>query len=136
MHIVDYQDGRQHLIGPTDSTHRFQFHTLEELRALFQRFGFTVERLQSDPHYVFTLRLHREPTGVGKGAPPSSETHSFACPDCRHPLEERKGSLQCTGCQTEFARRNNVPVLLPRRLQTARLDLAAASFPAPQEALA
>jgi SAM-dependent methyltransferase len=123
MHIVDYQDGRQHLIGPTDSTHRFQFHTLEELRALFQRYGFAVEQLQSDPHYIFTLRFQKQTAGTDELPFSSTERSSFTCPDCRGALDKKESLLRCTECETEFARHDGVPVLLPRRLRSARLDL-------------
>jgi SAM-dependent methyltransferase/uncharacterized protein YbaR (Trm112 family) len=144
MHIVDFQDGRQHRIGPTDSTHRFQFHSLDELQRLFQQQGLSVERLQSDPHYVFTLRREpgtrdeekgmRDEETAGRASPlipcPSSGCprsgripHPFACPDCRAPLQPVDAALRCPACDTRFARHEGVPVLLPRRLRSARLDL-------------
>jgi SAM-dependent methyltransferase len=123
MHIVDYQDGRQHLIGATDSTHRFQFHTLEGLHALFRQHGFVVERLQSDPHYVFTLR--REGARTGSLESPGETQPSWACPDCGGLLTADESTLQCKACDTSFSRLSGVPVLLPRRLRAARLELAA-----------
>jgi SAM-dependent methyltransferase/uncharacterized protein YbaR (Trm112 family) len=122
MHIVDYQDGRQHLIGPTDSTHRFRFHSVEELRALFSRNGLSVERLQSDPHYMFTLRRHGDPAAAGPsgaGAP-----LVFSCPDCRGELNESTDASVCPACETLYPRHGGLRVLLPRRLRAARLNLA------------
>jgi SAM-dependent methyltransferase len=127
MHMVDYQDGRQHLIGATDSTHRFRFHTLEQLRALFREHGFHVERLQSNPHYVFTLRLDKasNPSSAELGSP--ADTRRFACPDCRSPLDGDEGNLTCPGCETRYNSQDGVPVLLPRRLRSTGLELDGAS---------
>lgn len=132
MHIVDFQNGRQRLIGPTDSTHRFYFHSLDELQRLFREHGLSVERLQSDPHYVFTLR--REGVFRSSGATgvtperlnvrtPEHLNTGFACPDCRAPLQPAEAALHCPACDTRFPRRDGVPVLLPRHLRSARLDL-------------
>jgi SAM-dependent methyltransferase len=131
MHIVDFQDGRQHLIGPTDSTHRFRFHTLEELRALFEQHGLAVERLQSNPHYIFTLR--RTQADGGKPEPSVSPSSAVACPDCGNGLTQEEEALRCGACDMEFTRRSGVPVLLPRRLRAARLDLDGAPAPSPRE---
>jgi SAM-dependent methyltransferase/uncharacterized protein YbaR (Trm112 family) len=120
MHIVDYQDGRQHLIGPTDSTHRFRFHSLDELQSLFERHGLTVERLQSDPHYMFTLR-RQERQEPGR-LPAADSSLVFACPDCHAGLEESAESITCPACGTGFPRQDGLRVLLPRRLRAARLD--------------
>jgi SAM-dependent methyltransferase len=129
MHIVDYQDGRQHLIGATDSTHRFQFHTLEGLHALFRQHGFVVERLQSDPHYVFTLRRGGERAATldarGEAGTP------WACPDCGGLLTAENSTMRCEACDARFPQSAGVPVLLPRRLRAARLELVAAGAPAP-----
>jgi uncharacterized protein YbaR (Trm112 family) len=140
MHIVDFQNGRQHRIGPTDSTHRFQFHSLDELQRLFQQHGLSVERLQSDPHYVFTLRREGDArcSGVqvfrcsGEADParehlntrtPEHLSSEFACPDCRAPLQPADAVLHCPTCETLFRHHEGVPVLLPRHLRSARLDL-------------
>jgi SAM-dependent methyltransferase len=134
MHIVDFQEGRQHLIGPTDSTHRFEFHSLDDLKRLFQQHGLSVERLQSDPHYIFTLRRDGKTRDEEsrmrdqETAPPHPSSlipHPFACPDCQGLLEAADTALHCPACDTGFARREGVPVLLPRHLRSARLDLAA-----------
>jgi SAM-dependent methyltransferase/uncharacterized protein YbaR (Trm112 family) len=122
MHIVDFQDGRQHMIGPTDSTHRFRFHSVAELKALFERHGLAVERLRSHPHYMFTLRR------VGSGEPGLQATSVgtiLACPDCRGALADGVDGLCCSSCGSSFPRLDGVPVLLPRRLRSARLDLVA-----------
>jgi SAM-dependent methyltransferase len=130
MHIVDYQDDRQHLIGPTDSTHRFQFHTLDGLQTLFGEHGLTVEHLLSDPHYIFTLRKNGvRCSEFGVRDDPNTEHRTpntghrlFACPDCGIALELQE-SLRCSGCGTAFPRRDGIPVLLPQRLRDACLDL-------------
>jgi SAM-dependent methyltransferase len=145
MHIVDFQGGRQHRIGPTDSTHRLQFHSLDDLQRLFPQHGLPVERLQSDPHYIFTLRrdksgvqaFRRSGVRVDRDGLASDlagpeclnartpERLNLACPDCRAPLEPSETALHCPTCDVRFARRGGVPVLLPRDLRPARLDLAA-----------
>jgi SAM-dependent methyltransferase len=120
QHIVDFQDGRQDQIGATDSTHRFHFHTLQELQTLFEEHGLSVERLQADPHYIFTLRR------IATGDPPSQTASDsqvpFVCPDCHGPLQTDGPMLTCAACAVQFVRRDGVPVLLPRRLRSARLD--------------
>jgi SAM-dependent methyltransferase/uncharacterized protein YbaR (Trm112 family) len=130
MHIVDFQDGRQHLIGPTDSTHRFLFHSLAELRQLFRRHGFTVERLQADPHYTFTLRrLAREGSTPAEELPavaaisPERVPGTLACPDCQSPLTATETQWLCRACEEAFPVHDAIPVLLPGRLRAARLDL-------------
>jgi SAM-dependent methyltransferase/uncharacterized protein YbaR (Trm112 family) len=139
MHVVDYQDGRQHLIGPTAATHRVHFHSLDGLQSLFQQHGLAVERLQANPHYIFTLRRdprdgakegrrgegNREAIPVACPNPPSSCPSDFACPDCRGALQAAAAGLSCTACDSLFARHDGIPVLLPRRLRGLRLELAA-----------
>ena len=72
-------------------------------------------------HDIFTLR--RVMTDAERPIAPGQAHPTFACPDCRGPLQPDDDTLLCQACDTAFTSHDGVPVLLPQRLRSARLDL-------------